>query len=347
MARTSNKTKETARRILGQGEPEFSLLNSENSDLLHALNYYAVNKTYEDSKQYAIEWAVSNRPEIVSILYKTHHFDIANLGFVCRIIENGFSDSALEKKVEFYFDEIVRKFNLRTGEERQERQEKAAPKQIKKTIEPNGILETFDYAIDAVSIGESPEPIHYTGNKKHLDEVLYVATKIQNEVNEYPEQFKFQKDLKKFLKDVIDKINSTQKSVKASKAKKAAPKKVDPIKMTSKLVITRKDEALGIEGLKATAIIGASKLIVWHPERRTLTSYTATTPSGFLVSGRSVKNFDIEKSIVKRIRKPEEMWAAIKDMTATKMHIWLRDTCKTTSSPCKALIPDGSVILKV
>lgn len=343
MARTSNKTKETARRILGTGEPEFTMLNSEQSDLLHALNYYACNKTYEDSKQYAIEWAVNNRPEIVSILYKTHPFDISNLGFVCRIIENGFVDSDLEAKVTSHFDKLVLKFNTRS----EEKVEKVAKQVPKKVIEPNGIFETFDYAIDAVSCGQKPEPILYTNNRKHLDEVLVAATKIQSEVLEFPEQYGNQKELKKFLKEVIDKINNTMRSVKASNAKKVAPKKIDPVKMTSQLVIAKKDESIGMEGIKATSIIGANKLIVWHPERRTLTAYISTTPSGFLVSGRSVKNFDIEKSIVKKIRKPEEMYGIIKDMTATKMHLWLRDVCKTTSAPAKALIPDGSIILKV
>lgn len=117
--------------------------------------------------------------------------------------------------------------------------------------------------------------------------------------------------------------------------------------MVSNLILVNIDDTIGCKGLKATTIIGATKLVLWHPERRTLTVFIASNENGFLVSGRSLKNFDPDKSITKKIRKPIDMWNAIKDLTATRTHYWLRDTCKTAETPARAFIPDGSIILKV
>lgn len=340
---TRKKQSAVARKILGKDEPTFDCLSSDNIDLIRALNYYAIHKTYEDSKIYALEWASANFSEMGAVLAKATPLEIKNTGFVCRIIDNGYTDEDLVQWVRDEFRRIETMVKTR----------KEAPKVEKvklpvvKRAEPNVMLEQFDYAIDSIVSGVKQDEINFTDNRKHLGELDAAAKKLQVEVFETPDQFNHVKELKVYLRTLIAKIETVTKSVKSSATRKAKPRKIDPAKMTANLVLASSDNELGCKTLKATSIIGATKLVVWHPERRTLTVFIASNENGFLVSGRSLKNFDVEKSITKKIRKPADMWKEIKDMTATRMHYWLRDTCKTTETPAKALIADGSIILKV
>ena len=339
----TRKQSATARKILGKDEPSFDCLSSDNIDLIRALNYYAIHKTYDDSKTYALEWASANYSEMGSVLAKANSQEIKNTGFVCRIIDNGYVDDDL---VQWVRDEFVRIEQMVSARKDAPKVEKVKLPTVKRA-EPNGMLEQFDYAIDGIVSNADYSDINFTDNRKHLSELDAAAKKLQLEVFENPEQFDNVKELKTYLRSLITKIETVGKSVKASSTRKVKPRKVDPAKMTANLVLASVDNELGCKTLKATSIIGATKLVVWHPERRTLTVFIASNDTGFLVSGRSLKNYDVEKSITKKIRKPADMWTEIKDMTATRMHYWLRDTCKTTETPAKALIADGSIILKV
>lgn len=343
MVRASSKTKENARKILGSGEPTFDCLSSDRIDLIRALNYYAIHKTYEDSKTWAVEWASVNSPEHMATLAKATIFEISNTGFVCRILDNGYLDDDLSEWVKNEFVKIAAMVANRKAEPKVEK----IVKPVVKRIEPNVMLEQFDYARDAISMGLTPDNINYTDNRKHLTELQTVASALQVEIHEQSDQYTNVRELKKYVKTVLEKIDSVVKHVRTNALRARKPRKIDPVKMVSNLVLASSDNELGCKTMKATSIIGATKLVIWHPERRTLSVYVSMNENGFLVSGRSLKNFDPEKSIVKKIRKPADMWTAIKDMTATRMHYWLRDTCKTTEAPAKALIADGSIILKV
>lgn len=344
MVRVTEKQKEAARKKLSEGEPSFTCLNSDIADLVKALNYYAVRNNAEDSKRFAVEWATANCSGLTSQLIRANPLDFQNTGFLCRILDNGFCDDELQTRVINELNVIAK--NVEQEKEQAKEEAKTKLKPFKRQ-DPNQVLEQFDYALDAISTGQTPDKISYGDNRKHLAEVEAAATKLQTEIFEFPEQFFNVKELKKFVKEVIEKTKTVAQSVKAAGTRKVKPRKVDPIKMVAQLNLGASDDELNVKTLKATSIIGATKLIVWHPERRTLTSFIAVNENGFLVSGRSLKNFDTVKSITKKIRKPADMWKEINSMTATKMHIWLRDTCKTTATPAKALIADGSIIFKV
>lgn len=331
MARPSKSETATARRILGRDEPSFNMMTSENIDLIKALNHYSKNKNYDDSKNWLIEWAQVNRPDDVKTLHHIHPHQITNIGFVCRCFDNGFLDDVILERVNKDIDNMIIQYErVKALKVEVKESIKESAKELKPALkkpEFNSLLEQFDYAIDAVMMKKEYDPILFSDNKKHLSELHTVATTVQTEVHSFPDQFINVKLIKKFLKETIDKIETFTKSVKLNRMKKVSKRKADPVKMTSQIVIGA-DPDTAFKSLKATTIIGATKLIVWHPEKRVLTAFIAMNENGFLVSGRSLKNFDPEKSLSKRIRKPSEMWEAIKDLTATRIHYWLRDTCK-------------------
>lgn len=320
-------------------EPEFTELNSDKIDLINALNYYSRHKTQADSKKYALEYINARLPELNGKLTSVHEDSFKNIGFLCRMIGNGFSDADVKGRAEHH---LVSMYKTTKHSVKNRVTVKRKPVQLENTM-----LELVDYAIDAVLESKEHESITATANKAHREEVAKRVNDLQAEIKEFPECFPKKTELNKFCKSIIDLLTKAAIVVKKQRVKKVAPKKVDHAKMIAGLKLAQRDETLAMNGKHARQLIAATRAVVWHPERRTLTSYIAIDDGGFLISGRSLKNFDPEKSITKKIRKPEEMWSTIKEMTATKMHIWLRDTCKTTACEAKALLPDGSVLIKV
>src|SRR5690606_23906826 len=129
--------------------------------------------------------------------------------------------------------------------------------------------------------------------------------------------------LKKFLNEVKERLGTISKAVKQQRVRKATPKKINPAKMVSKMRYKKKDEALGLESLRPEALIGAKQAIVYNTQYRFLMYFKAASDEGFMVSGSTLKNYDLEKSVFKKIRKPEDMVKAIKGSTLAAMRKYL------------------------
>jgi len=341
--RMSSKVQAAVDSLLnGVSEPKFTALNSDKISLMHGLNHYAAHAKQEFSKKWAIDWAKKNMPEIVAGLRDKKDWRFSNRGFVLRMVENGFvlDDEQLGR----IKGELIQISKIA---EHSDEEKKAAP--VKRVVvAPNKALEEFDYAVDDVLMGKEPRSISFGTDKKHHAEIVARCDKALQEMEDSPEYFAQDsvRRLKKFFNAVKKQLEVVSQVVRQQRVRKVAPKKINPVKMTSKMPFKRKDEQLGLESLRPEVLIGAKQAIVYNTEYRFLMYFKSASDEGFMVSGATLKNFDLEKSVFKKIRKPEEMVESIKGQTLAGMRKFL-DSVKGKEFQCKGRFNENTMILKV
>jgi len=337
----SAKVQESVERMLnGASEPKFTALNSDKLNMMHGLNHYNIHVKKEMSKKWVMEWVKKNAPELVSGLKDKKDFRFENLGFVFRMASHGFILE--DKQVENIKNRLVALSKFVEPEVVEERKVVA-----KKPVVINKALESFDYAIDAVFSGKTPEAVALGTDKKQQAEVVAQCDKILFEMEDAPEYFDKNKAraAKKFLTNLKKQVETVVKVVKQQKVRKVAPKKINPAKMVSGLVIKKEDKALGLVSLRPEQLIGAKQAIVYNTEFRFLMYFKSASDDGFMVSGSTLKNFDVEKSFFKKVRKPEEMAKAISGQSVATIKKFI-ESIKSTQYACKGRLNENAMILK-
>jgi hypothetical protein len=149
----------------------------------------------------------------------------------------------------------------------------------------------------------------------------------------------------KFLNDQIKDIDKYNLSLK-SKVKKKSFNTRNVYKAVSKMNYKREDSDYDIFSESATKIPGASQLIVFNTKNRLLSIYKTNSVHGLQVSGTSIKNFDVEKSLGKVLRKPEDVLTKFKE--GNKLEIRkLFNELTTKSKTLTGRINSDCVLLKV
>jgi hypothetical protein len=335
-------------QLLMQGakEPSFTALTSETSDMHDAFNYYNEYAKKELSKISALKWAEENEPELVKSLRNEEDNKFSNIGLVCRMQERGFVLSDKHKKN--IRDFLISLANTKDKDKDKETEKKIVVKKQKLTLF-NTVLEQLDYSIDDLLSGKTPRSFDKGTDKEHLEEVLDCCEKITEEIrNDIEDAYDKKKatQLKKHLALVKADVENVLSALKQNKVKVSKPKKLNPYKMTAKLQYKKEDVALGLVSVNPELLIGAKLAVVYNTEFRTLMIYRAASESGFMVSGSSLKNFDIEKSILKKIRKPEELKTMLNGATLTEIKKYL-DNIKGKEFVCKGRFNEHTIIVRV
>ncbi len=276
---------------------------------IKSLNEYSTHKDCKDSKKYALEYA-KKFTNYANLLAKVDDSYFSNIGFVCKLLMDGFPDNnelKLKEKIESKFSELL---------------EKAKSNEEPKIVVP--IVKKQEYKInpDMVAFFDAEENVlngikytlNFSNNKSNLEEVKKYCLSILEEMKEYKEYYlpKTIKILTPFLNDVISTIDNKLNIVKQTKIQNRKPRKINTTKLVSKLKYQKEAPEFGLKSIPPTSIIGAKKLYVFNTENRKLMVFCATN-EGFLVSGTTLKNVDFEKSFSKTLRNPKEFFDKIKD----------------------------------
>jgi hypothetical protein len=113
--------------------------------------------------------------------------------------------------------------------------------------------------------------------------------------------------LTRYHKFVCDSCEGVQGFLDKTYPKKIRKKKPqDPEKAVKNLKYLLKDETLNLQSVSPKDILGASMLTVYNTKNRVLTLYIAK-PEGFGIKGSTLLNWDEDKSLSKKLRKPEEV----------------------------------------
>lgn len=324
-------------------EPHFTVLTSDNLSLIKGLNYYAANSDFVQSKKWALEWIKVNMPDSFADLKGKKEWVFANRGYVCRMIQNGFimSDEQIEELKVF--------FNKAKKTKDVEVKEKAAPVVKKAPKEVfNVALEQFDYAVDRCIMDKEIGKVDFGVNSKEHAEVIKQIEKMtaEHELNAEFYDGGYLRRVKKFFKSVTEQLETVKKVVKQQTVRKVAPRKIIPAKMAAGLKFKKEAPELGLVGLRPETMIGAQHAVVYDTAKRFLMYFKAADDTGLLIQGTTVKNFDTEKSILKKIRKPEETIKELLGKTAVQMKKVLTEV-KSTQYGVNGRFNENMIILKV
>ena len=100
----------------------------------------------------------------------------------------------------------------------------------------------------------------------------------------------------------IEQYRGVKKATKKAAVRKAPSKE----KLVSKLKYAKEDKALKIVSINPADIIGASELWVYNPKTRKLGKYVTATYQTLGIKGTTITGYDVDKSVAKTLRKPEE-----------------------------------------
>ena len=278
-------------------EPTWNLLaEPEKMELVRALNFYNANMDEKDKQKWAFSWIGKNRPDLLANAKKAPLYSFGTFASLMRMEARGMIIPAEHKTRMVAWAESL-------GPVKQDDDE--APKATKvKKPKLNANMQAFDDVLDDALNGGSPS--------FEIDPKVDVAPVIkycQDQLDAIKEDdSQYPKHMKKWFKAQIEKLSGVQKVVKTRKVATRKPRKVDPVKMASKVKYQKEINTPELKlssKLKPSDLVGKKKVYIFDTKYRRLTKLVSTD-SGFVFSGASFQNLDLAKSSSKTLRKPSD-----------------------------------------
>lgn len=336
-------TAEEKRSLLGGSAEPVIKPESYTTSMMVALNWYNVNEDRKTRTKYGVEYA----KKVLKIdLSDCPDSDFITYGFLARLVSRGQPVSEQDiGRLNSYLVSLDKRNKFEKSIEVKDEQpaQKPAPKKTQDDVafeQSNIFIEEIEQFIDenlyTPGTFEFPEeffkriqnPKVASNIKSYFQKRL---TEIQ-ELKESPDEqlqegYSFLNRRKvshyiKFLEYIVSSASTQSAIAKVEKARKPRAKKVKPASVIVKsLKYLVKDEELNIESLPPAGIVGAGQVVLYNTKRRTLVVVEALAGQTLTVKGTTIINNDPEKTVSKRLRKPEtmvkEFYKATKRNTAT------------------------------
>lgn len=154
-------------------------------------------------------------------------------------------------------------------------------------------------------------------------------------------------DFKKHIKWIddllaaIEQYRDVKKATKKARVKKAPSKE----KLVSKLKYAKEDKALKIVSINPADIIGSQELWIYNTKTRKLGKYIAASYKQLTIKGTSIDGFDVDKSVCKTLRKPDEKLKEFAKAGKIQLRKFL-DDIKATETKLNGRISADIVLLK-
>lgn len=189
------------------------------------------------------------------------------------------------------------------------------------------ILERYQRELDElVNRNKCPQlkEAYVSFDKDDIEEMIGFWTKLVDDVNQY----------------LGNKKAATTAKLRGPKG----PRPVKPEKKVAKLKYQREDRDMKLISIVPERIVGAQELWTFNTKTRHLTQYKARGRSGLTVSGTTVKDFDVDNSSSKVLRKPAE---TIKDVLRLNKRDNILSAIKTKASVPNGRINENTILLRV
>lgn len=315
------KSAEEIEEKMTGAEPKFTNKELSNGEMVQALNWYAANRDVKQSLKYAQDYFKKNKK---SVSQQAIASQVTTFGFLCRLKTNGanFSESQeysfnryisyIDNHVEVKIDEEKPKTNVITIQDRIDEKVREVIGDIegllddfiigeyKKVFSPYAVMQDRVKAIHANRIMQ-----FYKKKRQEYDAVLNSTDK---DIKEGYSNFN-RTQLKKIVAICDQVITDCMKiSGESKQTRKPRKRKVKtPEQLISKMVYCKEDNNHQLQSIDAKEIIRASQLWIFNSKNRKLGVYHAQDAGGLSVKGTSILNFAEDKSVMKTLRKPDEV----------------------------------------
>jgi hypothetical protein len=184
--------------------------------------------------------------------------------------------------------------------------------------DPQFSLETFLKTSEASAAGIEAVRKYYA---PHLEEVNSGDPQVAEAYG--PRLSKWKKIYSKMIQD-CDKLLDNKKSL----PKERKPRKVkvkSPADLVKRMKFMPKNPELNLTSIDPQKVIGATQLWVYNTKYRIIGVYTTSSSKGFSVKGTSILNFDSEKSVGRKLRKPKEQLQLFSQQGKVGLRTYLTD----------------------
>lgn len=145
---------------------------------------------------------------------------------------------------------------------------------------------------------------------------------------------------------VVDVLNGSKTNAKVTVRNRR--KRVKSVEAQAKRVkFMAKDDTYNIVSMNPSSIIGASCALLFNVKRRNLSIYFAEKGGMLGIKGTKITNFDQTKSLAKKLRKPNDILAQIRNANARRAEVVLNENVRGKAHSLNGKINSETVILKV
>ena len=336
--------------------------------LRRSFYYYNYYYSQKDCKKYVVEWMKSttefDRDEVRA-------FEKANDKWLpmtaCSLIMAHKQGMPLRPRHIEFLDKSILEVIERSRAEPEEDAKVATPEQVatrptiqdrlnEKTSELIGELEGkyddleatkfYDWFVsnNVVQSQLSKYEAVYNKRKAELEEA---QAKTDPQLKEAYGHFKAA-DFKKHINwindllEAIEQYRGVKKAAKKARVRKAPSKE----KLVAKLKYAKEDKGLKIVSINPADIIGSAELWVYNIKTRKLGKYVAASYQTLGIKGTSITGYDVDKSVSKTLRKPEEQLKEVAKAGKVALRTWLKDI-KAVEVKLNGRIGTDTVLLKV
>jgi hypothetical protein len=132
----------------------------------------------------------------------------------------------------------------------------------------------------------------------------------------------------------LERIRSATKASRTIKIKK--PKAAD--KQVAKVQYKKEDNDFKIVSIHPIQVIGKNRLYVFNCKNKVVTEYLTDSPTGFIISGSTIKNFNKETSKSATLRKPLDFLPTFLTKTPKQIEQFWKANITT-----KTFVPNGRI----
>ena len=319
-----------------------------------ALNWYNYMASDDQSRDWFFTYVKKNYSKNdIALLRRLPKWKISKtLGNVARILLNG---NTLPEKNLYYFNNSVSGLLSEASALREETTDE--PKNVvsiqdRVQAKIYQLITECEEAIDAdpkLDIYEWLVGKEATAQAASAIRDFYAKGLGDHEPDEFDtrEMKKAREELKKYWENFVLLADRFINNKKAVKVRKPREKKVkSAVDIVKNLKFQKEDKALKVVSIHPAEIVGCSQLWVYNTKYKKLTKYLAVGPAGIQIKGTTLLGWDVETSISKSLRKPDESIQSL--LSAGKVAIrTFMEGLKTASSKPNGRLNEQTILLRV
>lgn len=328
------------------------------ADITQALNWYNYMYDTDQAKVWLLEYMKKNaysKSDLADVKRAPKWRTITTAGWLARISNNG--NELPETNLQYLKNKI--QSNILAGKAEEEIE--AAPKpvvdiQARVRDKANLIITNLEEELDLVMDGKEFSMYTYCQANELNPQILNIVAdyyrpqwdEIRSSDEQVKEAFgKKQKFWLNFWNNFFSDIDRYLNNKKVVKVRKPREKKVkSAVDQVKNLKFKKDDPTLKIVSVHPAEIIGCQQLWVYNTKYRKLTQYLAVGPAGIQVKGTTLTGWDLESSISKTLRKPEQFLTDLLSAGKVGLRSFM-SSIKTAESKPNGRLNEDSILLRV
>lgn len=322
---------------------------------IEALNWYNYVCDQDQAREYLIDYLRQNysKNDVAAIRRVPKNFIPSTIGWMSRIMMNGaiLSDSSMQ-----YFNSkihnLVTRGELESSIDDTAKIETAVSSVLERTATKNNSIHAECESVidERGSIYDFLTSNEVTANAAQFlkNKYLPVYNEVMSDDTDVKEAYgKKLKAERIYWQSVIDDLDRFLGNKKVVKIRKPRQKKQKPLTdLIKKLQYQKEFPALKIVSVNPLELIGAQQVWTYNTKYRKLARYDAAGPGGIQVKGTTLIGYNVETSIVKNVRKPEETLNRLLSAGKITLRKFMSEL-KTNELPANGRINTDTVIIKV